>query len=77
MVNTWPPAVYPVPLDSFVVEYTVVSALSVAAAVVFGIGFAYPLVREAAETQAREVLSEQADVVVELIFQNDSPIICK
>ena len=48
------------------------SALSVAAAVVFGIGFAYPLVREAAETQAREVLSEQADVVVELIFQNDS-----
>ena len=48
------------------------SALSVAAAVVFGIGFAYPLVRGAAETQAREVLSEQADVVVELIFQNDS-----
>lgn len=48
------------------------AALSVIAAVVLGIGFAYPLVREAAETQAREVLSEQADVVVELIFENNA-----
>ncbi len=50
----------------------IASALSVVAAVVLGIGFAYPLVRQSAETQAREVLSEQADVVVELIFQNNS-----
>ncbi|MEN9693203.1 MAG: hypothetical protein RLZZ330_847 [Actinomycetota bacterium] len=46
------------------------SSISVLAAIVLGIGLAYPLVRESAETQAREVLSEQADVVVELIFQN-------
>lgn len=50
----------------------IASALSVIAAVVLGIGVAYPLVRESAETQARNVLSEQADVVVELIFQNNS-----
>ncbi len=50
----------------------IASALSVIAAVVLGIGFAYPLVRQSAESQAREVLSEQADVVVELIFQNNS-----
>lgn len=46
------------------------SSISVLAAIVLGIGLAYPLVRESAETQAREVLSEQADVVVELLFQN-------
>ena len=46
------------------------ASFSVLAAIVLGIGLAYPLVRESAETQAREVLSEQADVVVELIFQN-------
>lgn len=50
----------------------IASALSVIAAVVLGIGVAYPLVRETAESQARNVLSEQADVVVELIFQNNS-----
>lgn len=46
------------------------ASISVLAAIVLGIGLAYPLVRDSAETQAREVLAEQADVVVELIFQN-------
>lgn len=50
----------------------IASALSVIAAVILGIGVAYPLVRQTAETQARNVLSEQADVVVELIFENNS-----
>ena len=58
--------------QSLMTKIWVASALSVIAAVVLGIGFAYPLVRQSAETQAREVLSEQADVVVELIFQNNS-----
>ncbi len=58
--------------QSLMTKIWVASALSVIAAVVLGIGFAYPLVRQSAETQAREVLSEQADVFVELIFQNNS-----
>lgn len=58
--------------QSLMTRIWIASALSVIAAVVLGIGVAYPLVRETAESQARNVLSEQADVVVELIFQNNS-----
>ncbi len=58
--------------QSLMAKIWVASTISVIAAVVLGIGFAYPLVRQSAETQAREVLSEQADVFVELIFQNNS-----
>lgn len=59
--------------QSLMTKIWVASALSVIAAVILGIGFAYPLVRQAAETQAREVLSEQADLTVDLIFQNNTP----